>query len=93
LTAEKARRSNLVRELTTQPYVKIKALQLLARSPQQTALVLTLEWWTWERGHWRQVINQEKMVLGKHRRTWRIMWTEPIGPPKLSESDQKNEAR
>jgi hypothetical protein len=77
-TTEKERRSGLVKELTTQPYVKIKSLKVLSRLPRQTALVLTLEWWTWEQGHWRKTINQEKMVLGKHHRAWKILRTQTI---------------
>jgi hypothetical protein len=78
LTAEKDRRSDLIKQLTTQPYVKIKALKCLKRSAQRTEFILTLEWWSWERGQWRKIINREKMVLGKERRTWKIRQTKRI---------------
>jgi hypothetical protein len=78
LTAEQTRRYELVRELTTRPHIKIKEIKVLTRSPRRTALLVTLEWWTWERGRWRQTISQEKMALAKTRRLWRIIQSEPL---------------
>jgi hypothetical protein len=76
LTREKNRRAALIRELSFQPYVKIKAIKRLARSPRKTELELTLEWWTWEPGRFRKTVNQERFVLAKARKTWKIQRTQ-----------------
>jgi hypothetical protein len=73
LTVEQTRRSRLVRELTIRPYVKVREVKVLTRSPHRTALLVTLEWWRWEQGRWRQTVSQEKMAFAKTRRSWKII--------------------
>jgi hypothetical protein len=73
LTAEKRRRLDLVTELTNQPYLKIKAIKSLKRSPRRIEFALILEWWTWKQGQWRRTIDRKRLILGKQRRGWKIM--------------------
>jgi hypothetical protein len=78
LTREKNRRTGLIRELSFQPYVKLKAIKRLEHSNRKTELMLTLEWWTWEPDRWHKTVNQERIVLVKTRRTWKIQQMQPI---------------
>lgn len=72
-SAEQKKRRRLIMELTTRPYVELQAIKVVAREGKKSTLQLSLKWWLWEDGVWRQEVNKERIVLKKNGNSWNLV--------------------